>query len=72
MPRNVLDLTFSKGINKRVIIKGGIRDILNHSNNILQDGNLDDKYNSKFDQIIQSYKPGTTYSLGLTYSIFSK
>ena len=72
MPRNVLDLTFSKGINKRIIIKGGINDLLNQSNNILQDGNLDDKYNSKTDQIIQSYKPGTTYSLGLTYSIFSK
>jgi TonB-dependent receptor len=72
MSRNVIDLTFSKGINKRVIIKGGINDLLNQGNNIIQDGNLDGKYNSKVDQIIQSFKPGTTYSLGLTYSIFTK
>ncbi len=72
MPRNVVDLTFSKGINKRVIIKGGINDLLNQSNNILQDGNLDGKYNKNIDQIIQSFKPGTTYSLGLTYSIFTR
>ncbi|MES2794535.1 MAG: TonB-dependent receptor [Bacteroidota bacterium] len=72
MPRNVIDITFSKGITKKLILKGGINDLLNQTNRIIQDGNLDGKYDTKIDQIIQSYKPGTTYSLGLSYSIFNK
>lgn len=72
MPRNVIDITFSKGITKKLILKGGINDLLNQSNRIIQDGNLDGKYDTRADQIIQSYNPGTTYSLGLSYSIFTK
>jgi TonB dependent receptor/CarboxypepD_reg-like domain/TonB-dependent Receptor Plug Domain len=72
MPRNVVDIIFSKGIGKKLIIKGGINDLLNQTNNILQDGNLDGKSDSKIDQVIQSYKPGTTYSIGLSYTIFNR
>jgi TonB-dependent receptor len=72
MPRNVVDITFSKGIGKKLILKGGINDLLNQSNNILQDGDLNGKNDKNSDPIIQSYKPGTTYSLGLSYSLFNR
>jgi TonB-dependent receptor len=67
MPRNVLDLTFSKGFGKRFILKGGIQDIFNQSFFILQDGNQDKKFDSKKDEIMQSYKPGRMVSLGVSY-----
>lgn len=69
MPRNVLDLTFSKEVYKNLIIKGGITDILNNKNLILQDGNRDGSFNSDSDQTIQSYSPGRVYSLGVVYTI---
>ncbi len=68
MPRNILDLTFSKGITKNLIIKGGITDILNQKALILQDGNQDGTYNKDTDQTIQSYSPGSVYSLGVVYT----
>ncbi len=72
MPRNVIDITFSKGITEKLIIKGGINDLLNQKASILQDGNQDRNFNSKVDQIIQSYKPGSVYSLGLVYKFLKK
>ncbi len=68
MPRNVLDLNFSKGFGKNLIIKGGITDILNQNALILQDGNQDKNYQSNIDQTIQSYRPGSVYSLGVVYT----
>lgn len=72
MPRNVLDITFSKGIGDRFIIKGGIQDVFNQSVLILQDGNLDGKFDRKNDEIMQSYKPGRQVSLGISYKISKK
>jgi TonB-dependent receptor len=72
MPRNVIDLTFSKGITKNLIVKGGITDILNQKALILQDGNQDKNYDADKDQTIQSYKPGSVYSLGLVYTFQRK
>jgi TonB-dependent receptor len=72
MPRNVVDLTFSKGITKNLIVKGGITDILNQKALILQDGNQDKTYDSSKDQIVQSYSPGSVYSLGLVYTFQRK
>lgn len=72
MPRNVIDITFSKGITENLLIKGGINDLLNQKATILQDGNQDKKYNSNVDQIIQSYKPGSVYSLGIVYKFQKK
>lgn len=69
MPRNVLDLTFSKGIGKRWSLKGGITDILNQTNLLLQDGNLDGKFDRRNDQVIQSFRPGGMVQLGLSYRI---
>ncbi len=69
MPRNVLDLTFSKEVYKNLIIKGGITDILNNNNVILQDGNKDGNFDSTSDQTIQSFSPGRVYSIGFVYTI---
>jgi TonB-dependent receptor len=63
MPRHVIDLTFSKEVHKNILIKGGVTDILNSSNRVVQilDGGAE--------QLIQSYKPGSVYSLGLVYTL---
>jgi hypothetical protein len=53
------------------MIKGGISDILNQGNIILQDGNQDQNFDRNQDQIIQNYAPGRVASLGLIISPFN-
>jgi hypothetical protein len=53
------------------MIKGGISDILNQGNIILQDGNQDQNLDRNQDQIIQNYAPGRVASLGLIISPFN-
>jgi len=71
IPRNVIDFNFSKQITKAIMIKGGISDILNQGNIILQDGNQDQNFDRNQDQIIQNYTPGRVASLGLIISPFN-
>jgi TonB-dependent receptor len=71
IPRNVIDFNFSKQLTKAVMIKGGISDILNQGNIILQDGNADKVFDRSSDQIIQNYAPGRVVSLGLIISPFN-
>jgi outer membrane receptor for ferrienterochelin and colicin len=71
IPRNVIDFNFSKQITKAIMIKGGISDILNQGNIILQDGNQDQNFDRNQDQIIQNYAPGRVASLGLIISPFN-
>ena len=72
MPRNVIDFNFSKEISKTIMIKGGVTDLLNQDNYILQNGNQDTSFDKGSDQIIQSYVPGRVISLGIIISPFSK
>ncbi len=72
MPRNVIDFNFSKEITKSIMIKGGITDLLNQDNYILQDGNRDNSFDKSKDQTIQSYMPGRVISLGVVISPFNK
>ena len=72
MPRNVIDISFSKRIGERLTVKGGISDLLNQENLILMDGNLDRIFDRRADQNFQRFKPGQLFSLGFTYTIFSK
>ncbi len=67
MPRNVIDLSIRKGITKRLALKFGIKDLLNQEFLLLQDGNEDGIFSRKNDQVFRRYRPGTSYSLGLTY-----
>jgi outer membrane receptor for ferrienterochelin and colicin len=70
MPRNIVDFTFSKRLSDKFQIKGGISDILNNKNIVLQDGNQDGRFDVSTDQTIQSYSPGRVYSLGIIVSPF--
>ncbi|MCX6335437.1 MAG: carboxypeptidase-like regulatory domain-containing protein [Bacteroidia bacterium] len=81
MPRNVLDLTFSKIIGKKIEIKGGIKDILNEKVKYVQtiDALVDmDIYSNgattgmkQFDrqQFTKSWYPGRYFSLGVTIKL---
>ena len=71
IPRNVIDFNFSKQLTKAIMLKGGISDILNQGNIILQDGNQDQNFDRDKDQIIQNYAPGRVASLGLIISPFN-
>lgn len=71
MPRNVIDFNFSKEISKTIMIKGGVTDLLNQDNYILQDGNQDNNFDKGKDQIIQSFVPGRVISLGIVISPFA-
>ena len=71
MPRNVIDFSFSKQLSKAIMLKGGVTDILNQGNTILQDGNQDQVFSRNQDQIIQNYTPGRVASLGLIISPFN-
>lgn len=64
MPRGVLDLNFSKKLKHNMELKWNIQDILNQDVLLLQDANRNGKYERKTDQVIQRYKPGTTFTVG--------
>ncbi len=69
MPRNVLDLSIRKGVTERLTAKIGVKDILNQEFLLLQDGNEDGKFDRQNDQIFRRFRPGTTYSIGLTFQL---
>ncbi|MEY3918413.1 MAG: hypothetical protein RLZZ132_748 [Bacteroidota bacterium] len=71
MPRNVIDFNFSKQISKFIMVKGGVTDLLNQDNYILQNGNQNNTFNKSEDQVIQSFQPGRVISLGLVLSPFN-
>ncbi len=67
LPRDLLDLTFTKVWRKTWEFKVGVGDILNQANVLIQDANRDGKFDTEADQVMQQYKPGTTFSLGVSY-----
>lgn len=69
MPRNVVDLTFSKGLGQRWTLKGGIQDLLNQPWRIMQDSNKDNKFESGTDFFVQKYRTGQLVSLGFSYRL---
>ncbi len=68
MPRNSLDLTFSKKIGNQVEIKGGIKDLLNSKIEYKQflDLTSDSGEEREVEQLIRSYRPGIMVNLGVT------
>ncbi len=78
MPRNVIDLTFSKMIGENVEIKGGIKDILNEDVEYAQtintlvdmdlysNGSLTGSKYFKRTQVTKSYNPGRYFSLAVS------
>ncbi len=69
MPRNHIDLTITKGIGRKVELKAGVRDLLNDHVILMQDANRDGTFDLKSDQVIQKYRPGNLFTLGLSYKI---
>lgn len=65
LPRNVIDFSISKGIGKNIEIKAGVQDILNQKFLLKQDSNQDNKIDSS-DEVILSYRRGTSINLGFT------
>jgi outer membrane receptor protein involved in Fe transport len=70
MPRNVLDFSVSKTIREKFQVKLSVADILNQQYVLLQDGNSDGEYNATKDQIIQSNRYGSLFTLGLSYKVW--
>jgi len=78
MPRNVIDLTFSKTLGNRIEIKGGIKDILNQPVRFVQNVNTTVDMNvyargadtgiKYFDrnQVTKYYIPGRTFIIGVS------
>lgn len=68
MPRNSLDLTFSKKIGKRVEIKGGIQDLLNSKTEYKQFVTLTDEQGGtrEREQLIRSYRSGVDINIGVS------
>ncbi len=69
MPRNMLDLTANIRLTKRFDMRLGVGDVFNQSFVLLQDANDDGVFDRVNDQIIQSYRPGRTYMMGLGFRI---
>lgn len=70
MPRNSLDLTFSKKIGKVVEIKAGIQDMLNSKIEYKQFVKLADENGGKREreQLVRSYRPGVDINVGVSSS----
>jgi TonB-dependent receptor len=67
MPRNLLDLSITKSITDNWSVRFGAQDLLNQKFALLQDANGDGKLNRETDQVMQSYRRGTYYSLSIRY-----
>ncbi|GHE45976.1 TonB-dependent receptor [Sphingobacterium griseoflavum] len=68
LPRNAVDLTLTKNINK-FSIKAGVQDLLNAPYRFYQDTNRDQRINTGVDDVIMSYRRGPLCTLGVTYTI---
>ncbi|QMU26948.1 TonB-dependent receptor [Adhaeribacter radiodurans] len=68
MPRNVLDLTLTKGIGERFEIKAGIQDLFNQKFRLTQDSDSNAKIN-KIDESIYEYRRGQYTTFGISYKL---
>ena len=68
MPRQLIDLTVNKSIGEHFDVRFGIQDMLNQSTVWIQDANHDGVLDRKNDQQLQSFKRGTYFTFGITYS----
>ena len=68
MPRNSLDITFSKKLGKYVEIKAGAKDLLNSKTEYKQFLKLTEDSGEKreVEQLIRSYRPGVTLNIGVS------
>jgi len=72
MPRQAIDLTFGKEINKRLNFKFGVSDILNFKHRLWQDTNGDGKiqyHTDRTDHELLSFRRGQMLSFSFSYKI---
>lgn len=69
LPRNSVDLTFSKQFNNKVTYKFGIQDLLNARFRFHEDSDRNEKINNR-DNVIFAYSRGTLFSMSVTYNLF--
>jgi TonB-dependent receptor len=67
MPRNILDLTLTKTINKKFEIRAGVQDLLNNQVRLVQDNNQDGKITG-LDNDIRTFRRGAYFTLGFNYN----
>lgn len=69
LPRNLIDLTFTKNFGEHIEIKGGIKDILNQPVKLVQYVKFlqEDMTQTTRTQIVREYKQGTSYMIGISY-----
>jgi hypothetical protein len=70
MPRDLLDLTISKSIGKKMDLRLGISDLLNAQFLLREDGNHDGKINNlKSDKTIATTRDGQYVTIGFNYKL---
>jgi hypothetical protein len=67
MQRNHVDITFSRRLSRNLSLKIKVDDILNEPFELIQDANQDGIFSRKNDQVLASYRPGTSFKVGLSY-----
>jgi outer membrane receptor protein involved in Fe transport len=70
MPRNVLDFSVSKTFREKFQVKFSVSDILNQEYVLLQDGDSNGEFSKTKDQVIQSNRYGSLFTLGLSYKVW--
>ena len=66
MPRNVMDLTLTKGLGKRFELKLSAQDILNQRTLLIQDSNENGQLEST-DEEVMGYRRGSYFTAGVSY-----
>ncbi len=67
MPRNVMDLTITKGITNRFLVKIGVQDLFNQQYKLMYDSNFDSKITS-VDGFFQKNRRGQYITAGISYT----
>lgn len=67
MPRNVVDVSLSKGLGKHFTVKLGVQDILNQRVRLIQDSNDDGSIDGS-DEFIMNYRRGAYFTAGVGYT----
>lgn len=68
MPRHLVDLTISKGIEKNFTLRFGVQDLFNQEVVWIQDANDDGTLSRETDQSMMRFRRGPYYNFGVTYS----
>jgi outer membrane receptor for ferrienterochelin and colicin len=70
MPRHMMDITVSKSLNKRAVLRLGVSDLLNARSLFREDANLDNKLkDAATNKVVRSTYNGQYVTLGLSFKL---